>query len=208
MKQSVSGFTPVQSRQIQDILRAHDRTEKMLAEIADLVGLPLADGAVAEPKLADGAVTENKLSDQAVTALKTMEGVDGWLGSKTRIKILPGDFITTNPDKPAHGAWQAAGVSANSTDSKSVNAYIPIPTGYRATAARVYAHADAVAKVVAIYRCDIADSTCASLNTGTPAAEITFDPVDSTDTNFLMITVEAPNNHLIYGGYVTIEMIL
>jgi hypothetical protein len=167
----------------------------------------LADDAVQAENIATGAVGVTELAALAVTIPACAAGVGGWHGALTRIKIMPGDFVSNDGTTATHSTFQAAGFSANKTGSNSVNACIPIPTGYKATAARVYGHTDLAAMAVVVYECNIADNTCTSKGTGNPAGEIDITDVASTSTNFLMVTVEAPNNKLIYGGYITIAAI-
>lgn len=177
-------------------------TIKINADAVD--GTKIADDSIDSEHYVDGSIDTAHIAASQITPALCAAGVAGWHGGLTRIKILPNDFISTDGSSGMHGTWQAAGGSGNVTGDKSVNAYIAIPTGYTATAVRIYGHLDIVSKVVSVYECNIAANTCTAKGNGTPLAEINITDVASSATNFLMITVEAPNNGLIYGGYVTI----
>ncbi|TET36715.1 MAG: hypothetical protein E3J72_08130 [Planctomycetota bacterium] len=124
----------------------------------------------------------------------------GWHGSATRIKILPRDFISDDAGNPEFMAGANNQVITGGVSAKLVAA-IPIPTGFKATAVRVYAN---LTKNVTVYEADINSVTITGKGTGDTSAEIDITDVTSDGTNFLRVQVESVNGAGVYGGYVTI----
>jgi hypothetical protein len=152
----------------------------------------------------DSSGNDMTFTDQTVSAVKLSE-TTGWLGSVTRIKVLPSDFQSDDNDDNlamyADGSYTRA---SSGTTQAVVN--IPIPTGFRATHVRVYG-SDAT-NAVNVYANDIANGTTATgLGSGSVGTEINITDLDSTTTNYLSIYVGTGNGDRIYGGYVTISKI-
>ncbi|MFH1416130.1 MAG: hypothetical protein ABIH89_08635, partial [Elusimicrobiota bacterium] len=131
----------------------------------------------------------------------------GWHGSPTRIKILPSDFIVNDgtgmPVMVEDDMGGEISVRVGSSYDE-MYAFVAIPTGYKATLARVYGSSD---DTVTVYEGNITDgSTGASLGSANTGIEINITDTDSTSTNYLVIHVAVNDTtDVIYGGYVTIE---
>lgn len=128
----------------------------------------------------------------------------GWHGSEDRIKLVSKDFQADNPANPEYKTTPAnSGVTtAGATDA--LWATVPIPTGYKATAVRVYA---SVLLVVSTHEADLTDGTSVAKGAGDTTAEIDITDVPSTSVNVLEIGVVNVNTETIFGGYVTIAKI-
>jgi len=132
-------------------------------------------------------------------------GDSGWHGSETRIKILPRDFMA-NDDSDGPCVWDDSnnGIQTTSTGDE-IFAFVPIPTGYKATHVRVYASSTVT---VEVYEQDITGSSQTSKGSGNTSAEIDITDVNSTTTNYLVIMVDPNSTSVyVYGGYVTIAAI-
>lgn len=144
----------------------------------------------------------SKFKDDSVTVAKinydAMDGISGWHGDVSRIKIFPNDFLTILSNY--HEFLSTSGATVE-IGSGSLSAIVPIPMGYKATAVRVYA---ASSCNVTVYECNIADNSATSKGTGNTTAEINITDVGASDTNYLGVHVTT-GTVKIYGGYVTIE---
>ena len=138
---------------------------------------------------------------------------DGWLGSKTRIKILARDFLTDDDATTSGGPCteelnSTGGIQVGST-SQELYAYIPIPTGYKVTECRINC---VNAIQVRVWLCDINGSLGIEISdtvtTQYTNSIIPLTETASTDTNYIMIfCYTALTSQLIYGGYLSIEKI-
>jgi len=137
----------------------------------------------------------------------------GWLGSKTRVKILARDFLADDDATTYGGPFTeelnaTGGIQVGST-SQELYAYVPIPTGYKATECRINC---ANAIQVRVWVCDINGSSGVEISnditTQYTNADLTLTETASTDINYLMVFVYTTlTSQLIYGGYLTIERI-
>ncbi|MHC4660200.1 MAG: hypothetical protein ACYS8W_00800 [Planctomycetota bacterium] len=157
-------------------------------------------------ELGDGAgAKEFRILDSAGSCVFAVDSdgnaTTGWHGSATRIKILPRDFISNNASNPESSSL--TGVTCGGTTIGLI-ASVPIPTGFKATAVRVYASAT---RNVEVEEYDFSTSTRTSKGSGDTSAEIDITDVTSTSSNLLHINVQAINGATIYGGYVTIEKV-
>jgi len=147
-----------------------------------------------------------------------------WLGSTTRIKLLPKDFVGTlgggKGDKTASAIYDDDSgndsYALTTTENSSyLAAFIAIPSGYKATAVTIYG--SSTEDSFYVYKGDITstDNLEISGNSDHLGAEeisasggtVTFSsPVSSTTTNYLIIAVSfnTKNTDLLYGGYVAI----
>jgi len=150
--------------------------------------------------IGDNEIRTEHILNGEITPAKCADGVAGWLGSRTRIKLLPGDFVTVNVAAPEavddYGAYVGAGAA-------SVVCTVEIPIGFKATAVMVYG-SDATNDVI-VYECSIENSsTHTSKGTGKVDSEINIDDVTATSTNYLGIKVARGSTDEVHGGYVTI----
>ncbi len=133
----------------------------------------------------------------------------GWHGSRTRMKILPRDFVANDGGRPV--MIEDDNVGSNelflfSHSSFDMFAYLPIPVGYKATAVRIYG--SDTSQDFYVYEGDINSKTITDVATGstnigsekTLATEVTCDA-----TNYLIVRVTSDGaTDEIYGGYVVI----
>jgi hypothetical protein len=134
---------------------------------------------------------------------------NGWHGHKTRIKILPRDFMVNDDSINSRVLFdEDAGGTRVAAAADELYATVAIPTGYKATHVRVFSSDTGL--TVTAYEADInaAFDNSSNLGTGTPNAEMDITDLSSDDTNYLVIGVAtAATDDLIYGGYVTIATI-
>jgi len=143
-----------------------------------------------------------------------VESGGGWLGSKTRVKILARDFLAdddaTTYGGPFTDELNSTGAIQVGSTTQELYAYVPIPTGYKATECRINC---AGSIQVRVWLCDINGSSGTEIsNTITTQytnAVLTLTETASTDINFIMVFVytQQTTAELIYGGYLTIERI-
>ena len=131
----------------------------------------------------------------------------GWHGSRTRIKILPRDFVANDGGRPVMIEDDSIGSNELFLFSHStfdMFAYVPIPTGYKATAVRIYG--SDTSQDFYVYEGDINSKTITDVATGstnigsekTLATEVTSDA-----NNYLIVRVTSDGaTDEIYGGYV------
>ena len=140
----------------------------------------------------------------------------GWHGSATRIKILPRDFVADDVGRPL--MIEDDNIGSNelfmfSFSSKDMFAYVPIPTGYKATHVRIYGSDSG--QNFYVYEGDINSKTITDVGTGTHAidsgsgSENSLDTeVTSDATNYLIIRVTSDGaDDEVHGGYVTIAAV-
>ena len=137
---------------------------------------------------------------------------DGWHGSTTRIKILPRDFVANDIGRPIMIEDDSVGSNELflfSFSSGDMFAYVPIPTGYKATHVRIYG-SDATQDFY-VYEGDINSKTIADVATGSTSigTEKTLGTeVTSDTTNYLIVRVTSNGStDEIHGGYVTIAAV-
>ena len=138
------------------------------------------------------------------------EIVSGWHGNSTRVKFYPNQFVES---EDTNGRYYAVvdddnvpfGIRVTHT-SAIMYAFIPIPTGYKATHIRCYGGANASYIAVDTFEHDIDDGLrSASLGSGDADGEINITDVASTDTNSIIIKLTFTDNATsFYGGYMTI----
>lgn len=133
--------------------------------------------------------------------------LQGWHGSKYRIRLFPSDLAsnsgTNNADRMAGPGY------SQPTATMSVYWNVPIPTGFRATAVMVYGSA---ARVVNAYACNINTNLAGAVGAGVCNAEFAIAAVasnpDPTPTNYLSVEIVLTViGDQIYGGYVVIAPI-
>ena len=132
----------------------------------------------------------------------------GWHGSPTRIKILPRDFIP-NDDQ---GYYNIAVEDEDSsygirvtTSTLEMYAYVPIPSGFKATKAMVYCSQNRGAAVLMAF-IDGTSAVVKSSGMVCNTEHVLTNEVFSSETNFLIIKADTTSDtDVVYGGYVTIE---
>ena len=137
---------------------------------------------------------------------------DGWHGSTTRIKILPRDFVANDGGRPVMIEDDSVGSNELflfSFSSFDMFAYVPIPTGYKATAVRIYGSDSG--QNFYVYEGDINSKTIADVATGSTSigTEKTLGTeVTSDTTNYLIVRVTSDGaTDEVHGGYVTIAAV-
>jgi len=129
--------------------------------------------------------------------------IGGWYGSQTRIKIAPWDVVSYADRDGVYNDNNGGIVNDSVSKITTMITGVYIPTGYRATAFMINASANVA---IELFENQIDDATAVSKGSGNANTEVNITNVNSTDTNYLSITiVEAGND--IYGGYITIEKI-
>ena len=139
-------------------------------------------------------------------------GSDGWHGSTTRIKILPRDFVANDIGRPLMIEDDSVGSNElflHSFGSGDMFAYVPVPTGYKATHVMIYGSdtgQDFYVYAATINTKTILDVATGATSIGTEKALAT--QVTSTTTNYLIVRVTSDGaTDEIYGGYVTIAAV-
>ena len=137
----------------------------------------------------------------------------GWHGSTTRIKILPRDFVANDVGRPLQIEDDSVGSNELFLFSHSTSdmfAYVPIPSGYKATHVRVYGNTSS--ENFYVYEGNINSKTIVDIGTGTHAIDsgsgtenALATQLVSDTTNYLIIRVTSGGaTEEIHGGYVTI----
>tara|TARA_Y100000034_G_scaffold31245_1_gene38224 strand:+ start:597 stop:1046 length:450 start_codon:yes stop_codon:yes gene_type:complete len=142
-----------------------------------------------------------------------IETSSGWHGSTTRIKILARDFLADD-DAVTYGGivtdeLNSTGAVQVSSSSQEMYAYVPIPTGYKATECRINCSSSIQVRV---WHCDIIGTSGTEISdvasTQFTNTLLSLTETSSTDENFIMVFVyTAVTTDLVYGGYITIERI-
>ena len=136
----------------------------------------------------------------------------GWHGSATRIKILPRDFVANDVGRPL--MIEDDNIGSNelfmfSFSSSDMFAYVPIPTGYKATHVRIYG--SDTGQDFYVYEGDINSKTITDVATGSTSigTEKTLGTqVTSDTTNYLLVRVTSDGaDDEVHGGYVTIAAV-
>ena len=131
----------------------------------------------------------------------------GWLGSTTRIKILPRDFVANDVGRPLMMEDDNIGSNElflHSFSTADMYASIPIPTGYTATHVKIFGND--TSQSFYVYEADIDSKTIAIKGTATSiGTEKDITDVASDTTNYLIIRVTSDGStDEVHGGYVTI----
>jgi hypothetical protein len=137
----------------------------------------------------------------------------GWHGSTTRIKILPRDFVPNDVGRPAMIEDDSVGSNElflHSHASNDLFAYVPIPSGYKATHVRIYGNTSS--ENFYVYEGNINSKTIVDIGTGTHAIDsgsgtenALATQLVSDTTNYLIIRVTSGGaTEEVHGGYVTI----
>jgi len=167
-------------------------------------------------------ITLNKFYVYSGTAWVT--SASNWLGSTSRIKLLPNDFVGTlgggKGDKTTLSLYDddADDDSYSMTTSENSSylvAFVALPTGYKATSVKIYG--TSTSESFYVFEGDITttsnlevsgnDDYLGSATITTSGGTVTFaSAISSTDTNYLIVAVsfETTKTDQLYGGYVTI----
>ena len=135
-------------------------------------------------------------------------GVGGWFGSTTLLKVMPTDFFMNDDYNRGmvmveDDVANKLGIIAPSTLTE-LYAFIPIPTGYKATHVQVYASASTVSAVLAK---NFSQTTGAThdLESGNFNSLINItDITSSTTMNLVLKLSPASVTTVIYGADITI----
>jgi hypothetical protein len=153
----------------------------------------------------DSDGTNMQFNDNARTKVYTLSELAGWQGFSNRIKILPGDFTSTENGNTialsANGAYAFDRVNAAADFIATYN----IPNGFRATEVMVYGNNTLP---LTVYECQINTNTCKTVSVGCAVGTLcNIIDVNSTDTNYLSIYINSDGaaSYQIYGGYITIS---
>ena len=133
----------------------------------------------------------------------------GWHGSTTRIKILPRDFVANDIGRPLmieDDAVAASELFLHSFSTGDAFAYVPIPTGYKATHVKI--NGSNTGQNFYVYEGNIDTLIFTDVATGTTAigTEKTLGTeVTSDATNYILVRVTSGGStDQIHGGYITI----
>ncbi len=192
----------------------NDDTNKAFA-VATKAGVVLV-GVDSDASTINGSLflDEDDLASDSAGALASQQSIKayvdskaGWNNSPTRIKILPSDFMPNDDQSYYNVAVEDEDASYGTRvtiSSLELYAYIPIPTGFKATNAMVYCSQARAATV----REGFIDGTSAVVKSDGMACNTEHDITDvtSSTTNYLIIRVgTTATTDVIYGGYITIE---
>ena len=151
-------------------------------------------------------------SSGKITKNTSLGGSDGWHGSTTRIKILPRDFVANDVGRPLMIEDDNVGSNAlflHSFSTSDAFAYVPIPSGYKATHVKI--NGSDTSQNFYVYKGVIDDKLIVDVATGTTAIgteKALGTQVTSDLTNYLIIRVTSDGStDEIYGGYVTIAAV-
>ena len=197
-----------------------DESGRLLLKVAASNG---STSALQQALTATGHGTDNKVdiglgfgvaSVTTVAGDLVVTGVPkvGWHGSDTRIKILPRDFVANDGGRPMMIEDDSIGSNELflfSFSSFDTFAYVPIPTGYKATHVRIYG--SDTGQDFYVYEGDINSKTITDVATGSTSigTEKTLGTeVTSDTTNYLIVRVTSDGaTDEIHGGYVTIATV-
>ena len=144
------------------------------------------------------------------TNAKLILGVDsavGWHGSITRVKILPRDFQADTGGRPLLTVLGTNTIHLASNASSKMFAFVPIPTGFKATHVKI--HGSDTGQNFSVHEANIASKTTVEKGSSTSIEdEVGITEVESTTTNYILIIVESDGTlDEIHGGYMTIALI-
>ena len=177
-------------------------------------GLPTSNSSV---MLANTGGTKVYVAPGAVGKVFTIDGAgapswaapasDGWHGSTTRIKILPRDFVANDVGRPL--MIEDDNVASDELWMHGLGtmfAYVPIPTGYKATHAMVYGNN--TLQSYKVYEGDIDSISVTALGSNSIGTEENITDVNSNTTNYIVLSAGITGVlDRIYGGYITIAEI-
>jgi len=134
-------------------------------------------------------------------------GAMGWHGSRTKIKILPTDFMP-NDDSTTYNlaVYDNGGKIKAMTSALEAYAMYPIPTGFKATYVKIYGN-DSF-NWIYIYEGWISNASVTSKGSGKVNQSINITDVTSSTTNYLIIKwVPTATSDYLYGGYIDITRV-
>jgi hypothetical protein len=183
------------------IAKASAGVELISINTAGAMG-PVADGASGEFLKTDGA---------GVLSWDTAGGGGGWFGSTTLLKVMPTDFFMNDdynraPVMVDDDVTNVLGIIAPSTLTE-LYAFIPIPTGYRATHVKAFA---SVGKTNAVEVFEFNQTTGATSSKGTGDFNTLLDITDitsSTTANIVIKLLPSSVVTVIYGADITIAAV-
>ena len=138
-------------------------------------------------------------------------GADGWFGSTTLLKVMPTEFFmnddyTRAPLPVEDDTTDVLGVRCPAS-SAELYAFIPIPTGYKATHVKVYASAS-TALAVNVRSFNQTTGASTSNDTGDFNSLIDITDITSSSTaNCVIKLLPASNITVIYGADITIAAV-
>jgi len=157
--------------------------------------------------VAPGAVGKVFTIDGAGAPSWAAPASDGWHGSTTRIKILPRDFVANDVGRPL--MIEDDNVASDELWMHGLGtmfAYVPIPTGYKATHAMVYGNN--TLQSYKVYEGDIDSISVTALGSNSIGTEENITDVNSNTTNYIVLSAGITGVlDRIYGGYITIAEI-
>jgi hypothetical protein len=165
---------------------------------------PLADGASGEFLKTNGS--------GALSWAAAGGGGGGWFGSTTLLKVMPTQFFmnddyTRAPLAVEDDTTDVLGIRCPAS-SVELYAFIPIPTGYKATAITVYASSTVGSTAVTVRQFNQTTGALTSSTTGDFNASISFIAINSSATaNVVVKLTPASNTLVIYGADITIAAI-
>jgi len=163
---------------------------------------PVADGSSGEFLKTDGA---------GVLTWDTAGGGGGYFGSTTLLKVMPTDFFMNDdynraPVMVEDDTTNVLGIRAPSTLTE-LYAFIPIPTGYKATKVQVYASASTTSAVL-VKRFNQTTGATQDLETGDFNSLIDITDITSSSTGNIVIKIlPASITTVIYGADITIAAV-
>ncbi len=189
------------------ILQDGSLETKGIANNGNILTTTLDLGGVTDTTLARSAA--GKVTIEGNEIITTSTAQTGWHGSATRVKILPRDFHPDDGGRPLMIEDDNIGsnqLNLFSNSSSDMFASLPIPSGFKATHAKIYG--SDTGQDFYVYSASIENKTIVDVATGstsigtekTLATEVT-----SSATNYLIIRVTSDgSDDEIYGGYITI----
>ena len=132
-----------------------------------------------------------------------------WHGSTTTIQILPRDFMGNEDGSFAGFAsfddTGTLGLRVSNANTE-LNAFVPIPKGYKATQIHIYANQN---RSITAYRGDLTTGAVATRGTGACNTTLDIDADIEHGTNYYLGVriVTTATTDLVYGGLVTIERV-
>jgi len=152
----------------------------------------------------DSNSIDMQFTDNAGSAVYTLSQLAGWHGFSTRIKILLGDFTSTETGNTVALSSNGSYVWNRANAAADFIATYNIPNGFRATEVMVYGNNT---RPLTVYECLIDTNTCTQVSTGCSVGSLCdITDVNSTDTNYLTVFIDVDAvSYQIYGGYITIS---
>ena len=137
---------------------------------------------------------------------------DGWHGSTALVKVMPTDFFmnddyTRAPLAVEDDTTDVLGIRCPSVNSE-VYAFIPIPTGFKATHVQVYASATVGASAVTVRQFNQTSGALTNTTSGDFNATIDIvDVISSVTANVVIKAAPASATLVIYGADITITAV-